>query len=135
MTLEGKANSANVYLGWGIRAEPTQLVLGPGFTKKEFIMADIVSKLKTATLIAGAALFVVACGEKAAETTSTTTETSTTTTEAPAADAMAPAADATTTDAMATAPAAGAADAAAPAADAMATSTTTTTETTTTEKK
>ncbi|WP_416909118.1 MAG: hypothetical protein ACMVO5_05820 [Polymorphobacter sp.] len=31
-------------------------------------MADIVSKLKTATLIAGAAVLVAACGEKAAET-------------------------------------------------------------------
>lgn len=31
-------------------------------------MADIVSQLKTATLIAGAAVLVAACGEKAAET-------------------------------------------------------------------
>lgn len=31
-------------------------------------MADIVSKLKTATLIAGAAVLMAACGEKAAET-------------------------------------------------------------------
>ncbi len=30
-------------------------------------MADMISKLKTAALVAGAALFVVACGEKAAE--------------------------------------------------------------------
>jgi hypothetical protein len=91
-------------------------------------MADIVSKLKTAALVAGASLFVVACGEKAAETT---TETSTTV-EAPAADAMAaPAADAAATDAMA----APAADAAAPAADAMAAPATETTTTTTTEEK
>ena len=96
-------------------------------------MADIISKLKTVTLIAGAALLVVACGEKKAETS---TETSTTV-EAPAADAMAaPAADAPAADAMA----APAADAMAPAADAMAPAAgtpdamTTTTETTT-EKK
>lgn len=31
-------------------------------------MVDIVSKLKTATLIAGAAVLVAACGEKATET-------------------------------------------------------------------
>ena len=49
-------------------------------------MADIVSKLKIATLVAGVALFVVACGEKKAETT---TSTETTTEVAPAADAMA----------------------------------------------
>jgi hypothetical protein len=36
MALEAAANSANVHYGWGIRAEPTQLVLGPGFTEKEF---------------------------------------------------------------------------------------------------
>ena len=30
-------------------------------------MADMISKLKTAALVAGATLFVVACGEKAAE--------------------------------------------------------------------
>jgi PBP1b-binding outer membrane lipoprotein LpoB len=80
-------------------------------------MADVVSKLKTAALIAGAALFVVACGEKKAEAPAADTAT---TTEAPAADAMAPAADAAPADAMATAPAAGAADAMAPAADAAA---------------
>lgn len=95
-------------------------------------MADVISKLKTAALIAGAALIVVACGEKAAPPADVNV---TTTTEAtPAADATVPAADAAATDAMA-APAAGAADAmapaadaTAPAADAMATTTTTTTE-------
>lgn len=73
-------------------------------------MADIVSKLKTAALVAGAALFVVACGEKAAETSvEVTTEEA-----APAVEEAAPAVDAA---AMEAAPAA---DAAAPAADAAA---------------
>lgn len=96
-------------------------------------MGDILSKLKTVSLIAGVGILVVACGEKKAETT---VDSTTVTTEAPAADAMAaPAAtDTTTTDAMA-APAAGTTDAmAAPAADAMAPATTETT-TTTTESK
>ena len=39
-------------------------------------MADIAQKLKIGALVAGAALFVVACGSKPAETT-TTTETTT----------------------------------------------------------
>ena len=97
-------------------------------------MADVVSKLKTAALIAGAALIVVACGEKAAPPADV--NVTTTTEAAPAADTMAPAADAAATDAMA-APAAGAADAMAPAADAMAPAAdaTTTTTTTTEEKK
>jgi hypothetical protein len=89
-------------------------------------MAVTVSKLKTAALVAGVAMFVVACGEKKAETTVETT----TTTEAPAVDAMAaPAADAPAADAMA-APAADA-----PAADAMAPAADATTTTTTTEQK
>lgn len=52
-------------------------------------MADIVSKLKTAALVAGTALFVVACGEKAADTNVdvTTTEEAPAAVEAPAADA------------------------------------------------
>lgn len=57
-------------------------------------MADIVSKLKTAALIAGTALFVVACGEKAADTNVEVT------TEEPAAVVVeTPAADATTMEA------------------------------------
>ncbi|GGI69042.1 hypothetical protein GCM10007973_02670 [Polymorphobacter multimanifer] len=52
-------------------------------------MADIVSKLKTAALVAGTALFVVACGEKAADTNVdvTTTEEAPAAVEAPVADA------------------------------------------------
>jgi PBP1b-binding outer membrane lipoprotein LpoB len=102
---------------------PAAGLAGVGFHLKETHMADIVSKLKTAALIAGATLFVVACGEKKAEAPAAET-TTTTTTEAPAA----PAADAATTDAAAApaAPADAMAPAAAPAADAMATTTTTT---------
>jgi hypothetical protein len=124
MTLEAVTIYAKVYLGWWIRNHMTQLVLGPGTNNEEIIMADIVSKLKTAAIIAGATLFVVACGEKKAEAPAA--DTTTTTEAAPAADAMAaPAdamaapADAAATDAMA-AGATDAAAAAAPAADAMA---------------
>ena len=73
----------------------------------------IIEKLKTASIIAGAALLIVACGEKKTETDVTV--------ETPAAEAAAPAADAATTEAAPAADAmAPAADAAAPAADAMA---------------
>jgi hypothetical protein len=65
----------------------------------------IIEKLKTASIIAGAALLVVACGEKKAEEAAPAAE-------APAAEA--PAADAAATEA------APAADAMAPAADAAA---------------
>ena len=82
----------------------------------------IVEKLKTASIIAGAALLVVACGEKKTETDVTVEAPAAE--AAPAADAMAPAADAMAPAADAAAPAADAmapaADAAAPAADAMA---------------
>ena len=85
-------------------------------------MADMISKLKTVALIGGAALLVVACGEKAAAPAADVTVT---TTEAAPADVMAaPATDAAAADAMA----APAADAMAAPADATATTTTTTTE-------
>ena len=90
-------------------------------------MADMISKLKTVAFIGGAALLVVACGEKAAAPAGDVTVT--TTEAAPAADAV-PAADAAAADAMA-APAADAM--AAPAADA--TTTTTTTEVAPAESK
>lgn len=81
----------------------------------------IVEKLKTASIIAGAALLVVACGEKKTET-DVTVETPAAE-AAPAADAMAPAADAMApaADAAASADAAAAsADSAAASADAAA---------------
>jgi hypothetical protein len=82
-------------------------------------MADIVSKLKTAALVAGAALIVVACGEKPAETNVEVTTEAAPAEEAPAADAAAmeaaPAADAAAEAAPADAAAEAApADAAAP---------------------
>lgn len=68
-------------------------------------MADIVSKLKTAALVAGAALIVVACGEKPAETNVEVTTEAAPAEEAPAADAAAmeaaPAAEAAPADAAA----------------------------------
>jgi hypothetical protein len=79
-------------------------------------MADIVSKLKTAALVAGAALIVVACGEKPAETNVEVTTEAAPAEEAPAADAAAmEAADAAAEAAPADAAAEAApADAAAP---------------------
>ncbi len=77
-------------------------------------MADIVSKLKTAALVAGTALFVVACGEKAADTSVEVT------TEEPAPAVVEEAAPAADAAAMEAAPAADAAMEAAPAADAAA---------------
>jgi hypothetical protein len=121
--LEAGSNYAKVYLGWGIRNHLTRIVLGPGINIEETIMADIVSKLKTAAIIAGATLFVVACGEKKAEApaadTTTTTEAAPVDATAAPADAAAAPADAAATDAMA-AGATDAAAAAAPAADAAA---------------
>ncbi len=92
-------------------------------------MADMISKLKTAALIAGATLLVVACGEKKTETTTevTTEAAPADVIVAPAPDAMAvPAADAATTETTTTI---------APAADAMAPAADVSTTTTTTEKK
>ena len=71
-------------------------------------MADIAQKLKIGALVAGAALFVVACGSKPAETTTTTTETTAVET-APA--------DTAPVDATAAAPADATAAPAAPADD------------------
>jgi hypothetical protein len=96
---------ANVYLGWGIKIIPTR----PGSRRYRPRSLKMIEKLKTASLIAGAALLVVACGEKKAEEAPAA--------EAPAAEEAAPAADAMAPAADAMAPAA---DAAAPAADAMA---------------
>jgi PBP1b-binding outer membrane lipoprotein LpoB len=81
-------------------------------------MANIVSKLKTATLIAGAAVLVAACGEKAAETNVevTTEETAPAMEEAPADAAAMEAAPA---EGMEAAPVEGAVEAA-PAAEAPA---------------
>jgi hypothetical protein len=68
----------------------------------------IVEKLKTASIIAGAALLVVACGEKKAEEApaaeAPATEEAPAPEAAPAADAMAPAADAMAPAADAMAP-------------------------------
>jgi hypothetical protein len=111
------AGIANVYRSWGIKAEPTQLVLGSGESTYRRLNMTVIEKLKTASIIAGAALLVVACGEKKAEEApaaeAPAAEAAPAPEAAPAADAMAPAADAAAPAADAAAPAAPAADAAA----------------------
>jgi hypothetical protein len=85
-----------------------------GVFLKELYMVDIVSKLKTAAIVAGAALIVAACGQKPAETNvEVTTETAPAEVAAPVEEAAPAMAEG---DAMA--PAEG--EAAAPAADAAA---------------